>query len=366
MSSPGASRIPAAVESVKARGARYQHYGWPGITRTLGGDVLVSASERIAHVDPFGRVVVSRSADNGGTWSEPQIVFDSDTDDRDAALNTLPDGTIVATWFSSQSWANADYIWPEWQSLRDRVSSDSLSALARGWLRRSHDGGRIWEDRVYPTIVGQHAGPSVLSNGDLIYCGPAPGPNGRRLAATRSTDAGLTWSVVGEIPCPVCEHPKTGEPMTQFNESHALEIAPDRILCVLRASGDNRNVHIARTEDGGRTWTAPEDIGVYGFPSYLLRLSSGPIMCLFGDRQGPWAIRAVFSYDDGATWDTGNVATIWELPYVTDMGYPSAIELSPGEVLCVFYSVPVPDMTPNYADFDPREAGILSAKVWLE
>ncbi len=48
MSSPGANRIPAAAEFVKARGARYQHYGWPGIMRTLDGDVLVSASERIS------------------------------------------------------------------------------------------------------------------------------------------------------------------------------------------------------------------------------------------------------------------------------------------------------------------------------
>jgi len=366
MASPGANRIPEAAEYVKARGARFQHYGWPGVTRTPDGDILVSASERIAHVDPFGRVVVSRSTDDGRTWTEPQVIFDSDTDDRDATLNTLPDGTVVATWFSSKSWLRSDYFQPEWETMKARLKPDGASALARGWLRRSHDGGRTWEEAVYPTIVGQHAGPTVLSNGDMIYCGPAPGPDGQRYVATRSADGGLTWAVVGKIPCSSYAAGDDGRKFTDFNESHALEVEPGRILCVLRSGTANRNVHLTRSEDGGAVWSEPEDLGVYGFPSYLVPLAAGPIMCLFGDRRGPRAIRGMFSYDAGRTWDVDNVFTVWERPTVTDMGYPSGIEVSPGQVLCVFYSVPVPDMTPDYQSFNPNEAGILSATIQLD
>ena len=365
MSSAGASRIPAAAGSVEALGIRYQHYGWPGISRTTVGDILVSASERITHVDPFGRVVVCRSTDGGHSWDEPQVVFDSATDDRDAALCTLPDGTVVASWFSSRSWARDHYLKPEWEELKESVTPSTLRALSRGWLRRSHDGGSTWEDEVYPTIVGQHAGPTALANGDLIYCGPAAGPEGRRLVATRSTDGGLTWSVVGEIACARQVDEKTGDVHLAFNESHALEIAPDRILCAFRTNTENRNVHLARTEDGGQTWSGPEDIGVYGFPSFQVRLAAGPILCLFGDRRGPWAVRGVLSYDDGDTWDVGTVLTFWESPNRMDMGYPGAIEVSPGEVLCVFYSVPVPGTTPDYETLDPRQTGILSARMWL-
>lgn len=365
MSCPAADRIPAAVESSRKMGMKCQHYGWPGITRTLDGDVLVSASERIRHVDPFGRTVTARSTDDGHTWGEPQVIFDSVTDDRDCAVNTLPDGTIVATWFTSQAWIGT-YCWlPEWEEIRKRLTPDTLHALSHGWLRRSHDNGRTWEDAVYPTIVGQHAGPSVLSNGDMIYCGPAPASDGRRLAATRSADGGLTWTIVGEIPCRRLKNEKTGKLHPELNESHALEIAPDHILCVFRAEGDNRNVRITRTTDGGRTWAEPQDMGVYGFPSYLIRLAAGPILCVFGDRREPRAVRAVLSYDDGATWDTTNVLTIREFPHVTDMGYPVALEVNPGEVLCVYYSVPVPDTTGGFDTLDPNDTGILSTRVWL-
>ena len=59
--------FPEAVEAAKKLGMRSVHYGWPGITRTKDGDILVSASERVVHVDPFGRGVIVRSTDEGRT-----------------------------------------------------------------------------------------------------------------------------------------------------------------------------------------------------------------------------------------------------------------------------------------------------------
>ena len=78
-----------------------QMYGWPGITRVQGEEILVAASERKYHVDPLGREVVVRSTDGGRTWGLPQEVYNSELDDRDANLLTMPDGTIVLTWFTS-------------------------------------------------------------------------------------------------------------------------------------------------------------------------------------------------------------------------------------------------------------------------
>jgi hypothetical protein len=363
MSHAGADRIPAAVESARKMGLKFQHYGWPGITRTKEGDILVSASERILHVDPFGRSVVVRSSDGGHSWSEPVIVFDSDADDRDSQLLTLKDGTVVCSWFSC-----IDEDW-KWKKPSENIKPDTLSALPRGWLRRSHDGGRTWEKEVYPTIVGQHAGPSLLSNGDMLQCGPAAGPDGKRLVATRSTDGGLSWSIIGEIPCEKILNKETGITHARFNESHALEIAPGKIICVFRP-----RIYIARSNDGGITWTQPEDIGVYGYPSYLLRLSAGPILCVFSDRRQPkQAIRGVLSYDDGKTWDIKNILTLREFEQVTDMGYPVAVELNPGEIFCVYYSVPIVDKTPDYQyktpdyeHYDPKQTGILSTRMWLK
>ena len=372
MSHTPPDRIAAGVESARKLNMRWQHYGWPGITRTLDGDVLVSASERIRHVDPFGREVISRSTDGGHTWGEPQVIFDSVTDDRDSAVNTLPDGTIICTWFSSMAWIRASYKLAEWEEIEKRLGGDTLRALARGWLRRSQDGGHTWEDRVYPTIVGQHAGPSVLSDGRLIYCGPISGEADARLAATMSDDGGKTWRIIGEIPCHAAVHPTTGRVWPSLNESHALETEPDHILCVFRAGGDPYNVYFTRSEDGGRTWTEPEDSGVYGHPSYLIRLEAGPILCVFGDRAGgdgtrPQAIRAMLSYDDGRTWDTANILAVREFPYRADMGYPVALEVSANEVLCAYYSMPDPGHTGQaYEAIADVDGGILSTRIWLD
>jgi len=83
MSHSPPDRFPEAIQAAGKLGMRSQHYGWPGITRTRDGDILVSASERIIHVDPYGREVFARSKDGGRTWSEPQVIFDSILDDRD-------------------------------------------------------------------------------------------------------------------------------------------------------------------------------------------------------------------------------------------------------------------------------------------
>ena len=372
MSHTPSDRIAAGVESARKLGMRWQHYGWPGITRTLDGDILVGASERVSHVCPFGREVISRSTDRGRTWTEPQVTFDSLADDRDHSLATLPDGTIVSTWFSSGVFQTARSRLPEWDDIAERIGAHTLQALSRGWLRRSHDGGHTWEEQVYPTLVGQHAGPSALSDGRLIYCGPADVLNEPRLVATHSGDGGKTWGIIGEIPCDAAVHPHTGPAWPALNESHALEVGPGRVLCVFRANRGPYNVTFARSEDGGRTWTEPEDSGVYGFPSYLVRLRAGPVLCVFGDRAGddttrPQAIRAMLSYDDGGTWDTENVLTIREFPYRADMGYPVALEVDTNELLCAYYSIPGPRHTGEaFGSLEGAVGGILSTRFWLD
>ena len=363
MSHPGADRIPEAVESARELGRRYQHYGWPGVTRTLAGDILASASERITHVDPFGREVVSRSTDNGRTWSEPEVIFDSVTDDRDHAINTLPDGTVVSTWFSSSAWARSGFGErpAAWADLARRLSADTLSALSRGWLRRSNDGGRTWEDAVYPTIVGQHAGPTPLANGDLVYCGPvsAPAP---RVVATLSQDGGRTWRIVGEVSNRTATNSKTGVTRPIFDENHTLELAPGRLLTVYRGLP---NVHAARSDDAGRTWTEPEDTGAFGHPAYLVRLAAGPVLCVYANRTEPRTIRAMLSYDEGVSWDAERAQIVRQFDYKSDMGYPVALETGPNEILCVYYSVPGPT-TEGYAEGKDFPAGILSTRFALE
>lgn len=366
--------LPAGAETAAAAGLRMLYYGWPGMTRTADGDLLVTASERLLHVDPYGRHVMARSSDQGHTWSEREVIFNSAADDRDISLRTLPDGTVVATWFCSMIWTRRPpFTWmrPEWEEWRQALGpDDSYALLDRGWLRRSHDGGKSWERTIYPTPVGQHAGPSVMHNGDLVYVGRQMLDEGCRLVCCRSTDGGLSWAITGTIPDPRFYVEETDLMWTYFGENHLLEVAPGELICALRGSRaagrDLRHLHLTRSLDGGCTWSEPEDLGVFGFPPYLLRTQAGQILCAFSDRSGRGAIRAIVSDDDGATWDTDHVLIIREdfTHGSPELGYPVLVETEPGEFFCIYYASPLPDM-PGYEQLDPADWGILSTRFRL-
>ena len=66
-------------------------------------------------------------------------------------------------------------------------------------------------------------------------------------------------------------------------------------------------------------------------------LSSGAVLCTYGHRRDPLTIRAMLSYDEGETWDYENFDTLYQLPEEHDFGYPVSVELSPGEIVTVYY-----------------------------
>jgi len=76
---------------------------------------------------------------------------------------------------------------------------------------------------------------------------------------------------------------------------------------------------------------------IWGYPPHLIRLSSGAVLCSYGHRRDPWSIRAVLSYDDGQTWDTEHIITVYAFDGPCDMGYPVSLEVNPGHILTAYY-----------------------------
>ena len=316
-----------------------QMYGWPGLTRVQGQEVLAGASERKYHVDPVGREVVIRSIDGGQTWGLPHEVYNSELDDRDANLLTMPDGTIILTWFDSTAflrWLDAGWYPESWRDQWGaRVQRQGITEATEtsGWLMRSSDGGRTW-DPPCPTPVGQHAGPSILSDGRLIYIGA-----GFMVGTTsvwESTNKGDTWVQIGEV-----LGPREGDPPHPvLDENHVLELRPRHLLAMFRTEFEDYNqrfLYQSNSEDGGHTWSEARRLSVWGCPPYLIRLSSGAILCSYGHRRDPFSIRAVLSYDDGRTWDDEHIVTVYEFEGPCDMGYPVSLEVTPGQILTVYY-----------------------------
>ncbi|MBN1555368.1 MAG: exo-alpha-sialidase [Phycisphaerae bacterium] len=347
-----------------------QMYAWPGLTRINERELLVSASERQSHHSPDGRTVIMRSTDNGKTWQLPRELYNSELDDRDANLLTMPDGTLVLTSFTSDNFTKqvGEKLLPEWEARIGRVTDKMREELLCAWSLRSFDGGETWETVPNRLPLGAHAGPSLLSDGSLIYLGHMPAEVGLVMGVAKSFDAGKTWEVTGQVPGERVVN-EEGVLWPVANENHVLEIAPGKLIAMFRTAPDgSKYLYQSNSEDNGKTWSQPVETPIWGYPAHLLRLQSGPILCSYGHRRKPFGIKAVLSYDDGRTWDVDNIITVYEWPEnPPDQGYPVAVELSPGEILTVFYCSykDCPHIPPEVRKTITEPAGILSAKYHL-
>ena len=153
------------------------------------------------------------------------------------------------------------------------------------------------------------------------------------MTAFKSKDTGESWEKIGEIPC---LRKKNEKGNLVINENHILEIYPGKLLVLFRCETTNY-LHQSNSEDNGKTWSEVKELSIWGYPPHLIRLKSGAILCSYSHRREPWSIRAVISYDDGQTWDTDNIITLYKWEDKPDMGYPVSLEVEPGEILTVYY-----------------------------
>ncbi len=323
------------------------YHGWPTLARTRDGKLLVAYSgNREAHVCPFGQVQLMVSNDDGATWSWPQVVLDSPIDDRDAGVLETSRGTIIVTTFTSLAYerilAKAEALsgpgaWTHdrlsaWRSAHDRLSAERRKEELGQWLVRSTDGGASWSQR-YDTRVNSPHGPVQLSDGRLLYAGKELWQPGERAGVCESKDDGISWQWLADIPL------RPGDEYRFYHELHAVEAADGRLIVHIRNhspanEGETLQCH---SLDGGKTWSTPETIGVWGLPSFLLRLQSGRLLMTYGYRRTPFGIQARTSENAGGSWSEPLVLSVDGAS--GDLGYPSTVELEDGTLLTVWYEL---------------------------
>lgn len=311
-------------------------HGWPTIARRKNGQLLVVCSGgRESHVCPFGRVELMRSDDGGETWGWPCVVMDCEIDDRDAGVLETAQGTLLITSFTSLAYErrlSPDR--PRWQAAHNRLSAEQRQKLVeiREWMIRSTDEGLTWSGR-FDSVVNSPHGPTQLADGRLLYAGKEmrTGSNGR-IGVSESTDDGATWNWLAEIPT------REGDTHRDYHELHAVETADGRIIAQIRNHNDQHRHETLQCEsaDGGRTWTAPASIGVWGYPSHLLRLRDDRLLMTYGHRRSPRGNQARISEDHGRTWSE---PMILSGDGTGDLGYPSTVELDDGTLVSVWYEV---------------------------
>jgi len=323
------------------------YHGWPTVARRRNGELLVVCSgNREAHVCPFGRVELIRSSDEGRTWSDPQVLMDTLIDDRDAGVLETARGTILVTTFTSLAFekglAVAEKIkpgekgaWPEeklqrWLAARDRLSAEQRKAKLGHWMLRSTDGGATWSEH-YDCLVSSPHGPTQLADGRVLYAGKTLWNEVNRLGVCQSSDDGQTWQWLAELPL------RDGDRFAAYHELHMVEAPSGKLVLQIRNHNKQNAGETLQSEstDGGRTWSTPHSIGVWGVPSHLLRLADGRLLMTYGHRRAPLGNQARVSQDEGQTWSEAIIIS-GDGPG-GDLGYPSTAQLAGGGLLTVWY-----------------------------
>ncbi len=310
------------------------YHGWPTLARQSNGDLLlVYSGGRRAHVCPFGRVELMRSADNGKSWTLPRVLIDGPIDDRDAGVMETTSGTLLVTSFSSLVYAER---FPEdqaerelWNAAHLRVAPQQRKAALGVWMIRSADGGGHWS-QPFDCLVNSPHGPIQLSDGRLLYAGKSRWTS-EKIGVCQSTDDGQSWQWLADIP------PRDGESHDEYHELHVVEADDGRLVAHIRNHHRRNQNETLQSEstDGGKTWSTPHEIGVWGLPSHLLRLLDGRLLMSYGHRRPPLGNQARVSDDGGKSWSRPIV--ISDDGTSTDLGYPSTVQIDNRTLVTVWY-----------------------------
>ncbi len=376
--SPRAGSVPAAppqsrraaprldIQSVRVISKNKNTYeAWPTVARTRDGELLVVYSGgREGHVCPFGRIEMMRSEDSGKTWSSPKVLIDTPLDDRDAGVLETAKGTWLVTWFTSDIWveyfdkalasgsnpevwtpakvsrwkkAKANMVpencpYPEIKKFMEASAQNPGHPASHQWMIRSEDRGATWSE-PYPVPLMSPHGPILATDGRLLLAGK----DGSTIAVAESLDDGRSWKIIGKIP------PAPGDRLGEYHELHMVEAADGRLVAQIRNHNSQHHYETLQSEshDGGKTWTPAHSIGVWGFPSHLLRLSDGRLMMTYSYRgdlhtpKEPNRILVRISEDAGESW-SGAAVVAGDFPHL-DFGYPSSVELGNGSFLTIWY-----------------------------
>ncbi len=325
----------------------FSYHGWPSVCRGPKGDLIaVCSGLRLAHVCPFGKVILCRSEDEGKTWTRPQIIIDTPLDDRDAGITVFNGDQLIVTSFNHyvnvQKGFPCDTAYAETMKTayfsENRITDEMEKKFYGSTYVISKDNGITWSEVKHAPVTTPH-GPCALKNGGLLYMGnPKVYDERKQLDSDKNTlevwfspDA-ETWEKYAVI-----ENPQES---LYFCEPHVAALPDGTLLGTIRVQGTNHNervfcVYQTESTDGGKTWTTPHKTVEFGSPPHVLVHSSGNLILTYGYRREPFGERARISIDNGKTW--GEELILRDDSPSYDLGYPASVELKDGSIFTLYY-----------------------------
>ncbi|MBJ07269.1 MAG: hypothetical protein CMO40_09180 [Verrucomicrobiaceae bacterium] len=308
------------------------YHGWPTLARRSNGELLlVCSGGREEHVCPFGRTDFRISHDGGESWSFPRVVMDGPIDDRDAGVLETAQGSILVTNFTSLAYEPMmGGKGARWHAAHHRTTAQGRQEALGTWMIRSTNGGLSFSGRYRVPVNSPH-GPVQLRDGRLLYAGKALWTEKEKVGVCESKDDGKTWSWLADIPT------REQDNHHEYHELHLVEAASGDLVVQIRNHNrlNSRETLQCESKDGGRTWTTPHSIGVWGLPSHLLRLRDNRLLMSYGHRRSPFGNQVRISEDEGKTWSSPLI--ISGDGRGGDLGYPSTVERDDGVLVTVWY-----------------------------
>ena len=323
----------------------FNYFGWPSICRLKNGRLaMVASGFRRKHVCPFGKTVISYSEDEGKTWTIPAPVIDTLLYDRDGGITAFGESCLIVTSFnndiafqrkSAGNYASNATFYNSYLDLVEKCKD--WDKYLGSTFRISHDNGISFGEIKKIPVTCPH-GPAEMPDGTLLYVGRKFSENDKfrkdekHLSCYKVYTDG-TYEFLSEI-----------ENVEDANlvscEPHTLVLKSGKILVHIRVQTRNSvdvfTTYQCESTDGGKTFTKPhkllEEKG--GAPAHIIQ-DGDTIISTYGYRNEPYGIRAMFSRDEGETWETDQII-IDDAPN-SDLGYPSSVVLEDGSILTVFY-----------------------------
>lgn len=256
---------------------------FPGIVQLADGELVAMFSIGQAFDSADMRAVVSRSADNGLSWSAPLPIHNRTFEPEESESFKpvlLADGRILAT----------GYVFVRPHPLAPIVDPATFALLPlRNKSSLSADGGRSWSVPAYFDVEGaplELSGPAIqLASGRLLLA-TSPfhlGTEGHSGWIIASDDAGASWFRLSEF---------FRAPAGNVSawECRIAELSPGRVAVLFWAYDNlgkaNLDNQIAFSSDDGESFTARRT-GVHGQASNLLRLDDDHLLTIHAHREAP-------------------------------------------------------------------------------
>jgi len=285
---------------------------FPGVIRVSEKELLALfvIGEAFESVD--SRTYISKSSDNGLTWSAPLPLYDQSKQNMPWPVTDcykptlLKSGTILAAGYGF---------------FRKDISK-GISEIAEisgelpdgaNYLTLSHDKGQTWSP---PKEISHQfgrfleiSGPCLeTSEGKLIIAAPVftLKKGAQRGVVLESTDEGSCWRHIGDY---------NSETNIAAWETRIIETETGTLIALYWAYHIDKQEHLPNqftySSDGGKTWSRPQSTGFMGQASNLISIGSNKILtvhCQRSDNPGIFIRVVDFS---GNTWKVVQEEMVW-------------------------------------------------------